>query len=159
MLTGGPSVWWLKNLAEDKNNSLVFIGYQAEGSLGRRVQKGWKEVPMEQNGRNVAVPINMEIATVSGLSGHSDFKQLLNYLSSLKQRPERIIVDHGESVKVRGVREDLLQDIQVRDSGAEASRNYKIEIEINFSRKDKSLQLLSFCCLNYNILIRTRLCY
>jgi tetratricopeptide (TPR) repeat protein len=42
MLVGGPSVWWLKNLAENKNNSLVFVSYQAEGSLGRRIQKGWE---------------------------------------------------------------------------------------------------------------------
>jgi KH/beta-lactamase-domain protein len=99
MLTAGPAVWWLKNLAEDKNNSLVFIGFQSEGTLGKRIQKGWKEVPMEINGRNAAIPINMEISTVSGLSGHSDYKQLLNYLSRLKQRPERIIVDHGENSK------------------------------------------------------------
>ena len=99
MLTGGPAIWWLKNLAENKNNSLVFIGFQSEGTLGRRIQKGWKEVPMEENGKTMAVPINMEIATVSGLSGHSDFKQLINYLSRLKQRPERIIVNHGENSK------------------------------------------------------------
>ena len=99
MLTAGPAVWWLKNLAEDKKNSLVFIGFQSEGTLGKRIQKGWKEVPMEVNGRNASIPINMEIATVSGLSGHSDFKQLLNYLSRLKQRPERIIVNHGENSK------------------------------------------------------------
>jgi hypothetical protein len=99
MLTAGPAVWWLKNLAENKNNSLVFIGFQSEGTLGRRIQKGWKEVPMEEGGRTMAVPINMEITTVSGLSGHSDFKQLINYLSRLKQRPERIIVNHGENSK------------------------------------------------------------
>jgi predicted metal-dependent RNase len=99
MLTAGPAVWWLRNLAEDKKNSLVFIGFQSEGTLGKRIQKGWKEVPMEVNGRNAAIPINMEISTVSGLSGHSDYKQLLNYLSRLKQRPERIIVDHGENSK------------------------------------------------------------
>jgi KH/beta-lactamase-domain protein len=99
MLTAGPAVWWLRNLAEDKKNSLVFIGFQSEGTLGKRIQKGWKEVPMEINGRNAAIPINMEISTVSGLSGHSDYKQLLNYLSRLKQRPERIIVDHGENSK------------------------------------------------------------
>jgi predicted metal-dependent RNase len=99
MLVGGPSVWWLKNLAENKNNSLVFVSYQAEGSLGRRIQKGWKEIPMEQNGRNVGIPINLEIANINGLSGHSDHKQLLNYISRLKQAPERIIVDHGESSK------------------------------------------------------------
>lgn len=99
MLVGGPSVWWLKNLAENKNNSLVFVSYQAEGSLGRRIQKGWKEIPMEQNGRTVAIPINLEIANINGLSGHSDHKQLLNYISRLKQAPERIIVDHGENSK------------------------------------------------------------
>ena len=99
MLTAGPAVWWLRNLAEDKKNSLVFIGFQGEGTLGKRIQKGWKEVPMEVNGRNAAIPINMEISTVSGLSGHSDYKQLLNYLSRLKQKPERIIVDHGENSK------------------------------------------------------------
>jgi len=99
MLVGGPSVWWLKNLAENKNNSLVFVSYQAEGSLGRRIQKGWKEIPMEQNGRNMGIPINLEIANINGLSGHSDHKQLINYISRLKQAPERIIVDHGESSK------------------------------------------------------------
>jgi len=100
MLVGGPSVWWLKNLAENKNNGLVFVSYQAEGSLGRRVQKGWREVPMEsKNGKTTAVPINLEIFNVNGLSGHSDHKQILNYLSRLKQKPERIIVDHGENSK------------------------------------------------------------
>jgi hypothetical protein len=99
MLTAGPAVWWLRNLAEDNKNSLVFIGFQSEGTLGKRIQKGWKEVPMEVNRKNVAIPINMEITTVSGLSGHSDHKQLLNYISRLKQRPERIIVNHGENSK------------------------------------------------------------
>jgi len=99
MLCGGPSVWWLKNLAENKNNSLVFVGFQSEGSLGRRIQKGWKEIPMEDNGKTTAVPINLEIATINGLSGHSDVKQLINYLSRLKQKPERIIVNHGENNK------------------------------------------------------------
>jgi len=97
MLIGGPSVWWLRKLAEDKKNSMAFIGYQAEGSFGRRIQKGWKEVPMEVNGRNVAVPVNLQIVTVDGLSGHSDYKQLINYLGKLRRKPERIIVNHGGS--------------------------------------------------------------
>lgn len=99
MLIGGPSVWWLKKLADDKRNCLIFIGYQAEGSFGRRIQKGWKEIPMEENGKNIAVPVNLEVVTVDGLSGHSDYKQLINYIRKLKQRPERIIVNHGEASK------------------------------------------------------------
>ncbi len=100
MLVGGPSVSWLQALAEDKKNTMIFVGFQGEGTLGRRIQKGWKEVPMEEkNGKTKALPINCEIATIDGLSGHSDVKQLVNYLSRLKQIPERIIVDHGENSK------------------------------------------------------------
>jgi len=99
MLVGGPSVWWLKQLAEDSKNGLVFIGWQGEGTLGRRIQKGWKEMPVEEKGRNRTIPINCEISTVEGLSGHSDVNQLQNYVSRLKQIPDRIIVNHGESSK------------------------------------------------------------
>ncbi len=99
MLIGGPSVGWLQNLADDEKNMLVFVGYQAEGSMGRRIQKGWKEVPMEQRGKTITIPVNLEIITVEGLSGHSDVKQLSNYLSRLKQIPERIIVNHGDNSK------------------------------------------------------------
>ncbi|MEM5804804.1 MAG: beta-CASP ribonuclease aCPSF1 [Candidatus Aenigmatarchaeota archaeon] len=113
MLIGGPSVWWLRNLAEDKKNTVIFVGYQSEGSLGRRIQKGWKEVPMEQGGRNVAVPVNCEVATVEGLSGHSDRKQLVNYLTRLRQRPERIIVNHGEERKCIELARDLHKIMRV----------------------------------------------
>jgi len=99
MLVGGPSVWWLQQIAEDPNSTLCFIGYQAEGSLGRRIQKGWKEVPMQINGKTVSVPIKCQIKTIEGLSGHSDVKQLINYLKRLKQRPERVITVHGEAAK------------------------------------------------------------
>jgi uncharacterized protein len=99
MLIGGPSVWWLRKMAEGEKNSMAFIGYQAEGSLGRKIQKGWKTVPMEKDGKNLAIPVNLEIITVSGLSGHSDNKQLINYLGKLKRRPERIILNHGEASK------------------------------------------------------------
>ena len=54
---------------------------------------------MEVNGKNIAVPINLEITTVSGLSGHSDYKQLVNYLGKLRQKPERIILNHGGANK------------------------------------------------------------
>lgn len=99
MLTGGPVMEHLKNLAEDKKNTLMFVGYQSEGSFGRRVQKGWKEVPMQVEGRNIALPINCEVTTIQGLSGHSDQKQIINYISRLRQKPERIICAHGDNTK------------------------------------------------------------
>lgn len=99
MLNGGPVLDYLKGLAENEKNTLLFVGYQAEGTFGRRIQKGWREVPMQQEGKTISLPIKCEISTTHGLSGHSDSKQLINYISRLKQRPERIITNHGDNNK------------------------------------------------------------
>ena len=107
MLIGGPSVWWFKQIAGDKKNMMVFVGYQGEGTLGRKIQKGWGEVPMEEKGKTKAVPVQCEVITIEGLSGHSDRKQILNYISRLKQRPERILVGHGEASKCKELASDL----------------------------------------------------
>jgi len=97
MLVGGPVLEHLKMLAEDPKNSLLFIGYQAEGTMGRRIQRGWKELPIRgDNGRTATVPINLEICTVDGLSGHSDRNQLLSYINRLGAKPSRVLVAHGE---------------------------------------------------------------
>ena len=73
MLNGGPVMEYLLNLAQDEKNALVFVGYQVEERYGRRIQKGWREVPM---GRKGAITINLEIVTIDGFSGHSDRRQL-----------------------------------------------------------------------------------
>lgn len=107
MLVGGPAMEYLKALAEDEKNTLIFVSYQAEGTLGRRIQRGWKEIPIEQNGRTFALPINCEVVSIDGLSGHSDRNQLINYISKLRQCPERIIVNHGENAKCIELARDM----------------------------------------------------
>jgi len=93
MLNGGPVMEYLSNLAPDERNALVFVGYQAEGTLGRRIQKGWREVPVGRKGTFV---INLEIVTIDGFSGHSDRKQLMNYIGHIQPRPEKIFTVHGD---------------------------------------------------------------
>ena len=99
MLTGGPSVEYLKKLAGDERNTLTFVGYQAEGSLGRRLQSGVKEIPIEENGKTKALEVNMQIKIVDGFSGHADRRQLLGYAKKIYPRPKRLLVIHGESSK------------------------------------------------------------
>jgi predicted metal-dependent RNase len=100
MLTGGPSVEYLRQLAEDSKNSLIFVSYQAEGSLGNSIQKGSEYVHVEdyKGGRN-QVYIKLWVSTISGFSGHSDRDQLTNFVRSMRPKPKRIIIDHGESSK------------------------------------------------------------
>jgi hypothetical protein len=98
MLVGGPVMEHLKALAEDPKNMLLFVGYQAEGTMGRRIQRGWKELPVRgDNGRTATVQLNLEVQTVDGLSGHSDRNQLLSYINHLGAKPSRVIVAHGEA--------------------------------------------------------------
>ncbi|MEW6221804.1 MAG: beta-CASP ribonuclease aCPSF1 [Candidatus Hadarchaeota archaeon] len=100
MMTGGPVMEYFKKLAPDPSNTLVFVGYQSEGSFGRRVQKGWSEVAIRgDKGRLEEVKVNMEIKTVEGFSGHSDRVQILNYIKRLVPKPERVINIHGEESK------------------------------------------------------------
>ena len=76
---------------------ILFVGYQAEGSLGRKLQDGYKEVRLF--GEDIAV--RAEIGSLHGTSGHADQKGLLNWLNGFKVKPHTIYVNHGsdESVK------------------------------------------------------------
>ena len=100
MLNGGPVMEYFKHWAEDPKNAMVFVGYQAEGTLGRRIQRGWNEVPMTDRGKAIAVKVRMQMENCEGFSGHSDRKQLNNYVHGISPKPERIIVLHGEESKV-----------------------------------------------------------
>jgi len=99
MMSGGPVIEYFKSWAENKNNMIVFVGYQSEGTLGRRIQKGWNEIPLNIGGSVVNIKMNMDVETVDGFSGHSDRRQLLNYINNMSPRPERIIFGHGEESK------------------------------------------------------------
>ncbi|RLF78565.1 beta-CASP ribonuclease aCPSF1 [Palaeococcus sp. (in: euryarchaeotes)] len=100
MLVGGPSVEYFKQLASDEKNSIIFVSYQAEGTLGRKVQRGLREIPLVgESGRTEAVKVNMEVHTIDGFSGHADRRELLNYIARVKPRPERVITVHGEAQK------------------------------------------------------------
>jgi KH/beta-lactamase-domain protein len=97
MLVGGPAIEYLKAFASDKRNTLLFVGYQAEGSPGRRIQKGWREIPIRgEDGKTKTLEMKMGVETVEGLSGHSDRNQLLNFVQRLSSRPERVVCSHGD---------------------------------------------------------------
>jgi len=97
MLSGGPSYEYLKLMADDPRNALVFVGYQSALSLGSKIQQGMKEVPiLGDDGKMKALNIAMRVETAEGFSGHSDRAQLMAYLKNLRPMPERVITMHGD---------------------------------------------------------------
>lgn len=100
MLEGGPVIEYFKSLADNENNTIVFVSYQIEGTMGRRVQKGLNEVMlMTAEGKMDVVKVRLRVDSIEGFSGHSDRRQIFNYVTHLRPKPERVVVCHGERAK------------------------------------------------------------
>jgi len=95
MLVGGPSVQYLKQLADNPKNTMLFVCYQGEGSLGRRIQRGERE--MSVDGSKEITQVKMEVDTIEGFTGHSGRKQLLNFVYRCDPKPKKVIINHGEN--------------------------------------------------------------
>ena len=100
MMNGGASIEYFKMLAENPNNTMIFVGYNSASSLGRRIQNGLKEVPLpDENGKLVPIKVNMSVQTIEGFSGHSDRRQLMSFAENMRPRPRTVFTMHGEESK------------------------------------------------------------
>lgn len=82
----------LKHNLWDARASVIFVGYQAEGTLGRRLVEGEKEVTLFGE----EIKVNAEIYNLEGFSGHADRDGLLTWLSGFQREPKHIFLVHGE---------------------------------------------------------------
>ncbi len=96
MLEGGASVEYFREFASNKNNCIMFVCYQGQGSLGRLVQDGLKETRMLVDGKEEKTEINMEVITVNGFTAHSGRNELIAFINRCVPRPKKIIINHGE---------------------------------------------------------------
>ena len=99
MMNGGPVMEYFTSWVDSPQHSLVFVGYQADGTLGRRIQRGSQDISLSDKGRMVKYRIKMGIETAEGFSGHSDKRQLLAYLANMQPKPSRVLVNHGDGDK------------------------------------------------------------
>jgi predicted metal-dependent RNase len=100
MMEGGPVLEYFKRLAPDENNGLIFVSYQVSGTMGNRVQQGMGSAQLYGNdGKMEIINIALSRHTVQGFSGHSDRRQLMNYVRRLKPSPRKVYVVHGEESK------------------------------------------------------------
>lgn len=116
MLEGGPSVEYFKEIATKENNKMIFVSYQINGTLGRRVLDGnTNEVSMmEKNGKVKVIPLKCKTQKIDGFSGHSDFNQILNFVSRIK--PKRVLVNHGERTKSENTASSIYNKLGIRSS-------------------------------------------
>jgi KH/beta-lactamase-domain protein len=100
MLEGGPAIDYFRRLAPDPRNTLAYVSYQVEGTLGNRIKNGLKEVSLfGPDGKIEMVKCDMRVESIEGFSGHSDRNQLLGFIKRMMPKPTRIIINHGERRK------------------------------------------------------------
>ncbi len=100
MLEGGPVLEYFKNIAPDDKNKVLFVSYQVNGTLGRRVLDGARQVSMlGKEGKIEVVTINCGVEKLDGFSGHSDYNQLMSFVQRLRPKLRRILINHGERRK------------------------------------------------------------
>lgn len=100
MLEGGPVLEYFKSIAPQKKNKIVFVSYQVNGTLGRRVLDGAKQVSMlGREGKVEVVNVECGVEKLDGFSGHSDYNQLMSFIHKLRPKLRRVLVNHGERRK------------------------------------------------------------
>ncbi len=114
MLEGGPSVEYFKEIAPNSRNKIMFVSYQINGTLGRRVIDGRiSEASMlDEKGKLKVIPVRCSTQKIDGFSGHSDFSQILSFVSRV--RPKRVLVNHGEKSKSENVASNVYSRLRIK---------------------------------------------
>ena len=113
MMTGGPVMEYFKEWADDERNWLLFVGYQSEGSAGKQIQRGKKDITVHERGKEINLKVKMNVETVDGFSGHSDRKQLMKFIANMDPKPNKIIVGHGEDRKCTDFASSIYQKYRI----------------------------------------------
>jgi metallo-beta-lactamase family protein len=106
MVTGGRVLNYLQEYIGKPETTLLMVGYQAEGTRGRQIQDGVHEVKIYGK----FYTVNARIETIKGLSAHADQNGLLQWMSEIKIKPERLMIIHGEK-KVADVFRVKIKDV------------------------------------------------
>lgn len=120
----------LKHNLWRKESSIVFVGYQAEGTLGRNILEGAKKVNIF--GEEIAV--NAKIYNLQGLSGHADKSGLLNWMKGFKKKPKEVLIVHGDKEAQQAFKNSLKEQglkTRVMELGERYYINEEVENTIN----------------------------
>jgi metallo-beta-lactamase family protein len=82
----------IKHRIWDKRNTILFVGYQAEGTLGDKIKSGEKDIHM----MGIDFRVKAKVESIDSFSGHADQRMLLTWIKGFKKRPKKVFIIHGE---------------------------------------------------------------
>jgi metallo-beta-lactamase family protein len=108
MATGGRVLHHLKLRLPDPKTTVLFVGFQAEGTRGRALQDGKKEIKM----LGEIVPVRAKIKTIDGFSAHADQREILRWLKNFTRPPRKTFVVHGEPPASQALAEEIRKTLR-----------------------------------------------
>ena len=125
MCTAGRIKHHLKHNLWRRESSIVFVGYQAEGTLGRRIKEGEKVVKIFGE----EIRVNAEIYSLEGFSGHADRDGLMWWMRSFKNKPKKIFIVHGEEQSTKEISKRIEEELKIKTHIPELGESLFIEGE------------------------------
>ena len=107
MAAGGRVLTYFTKYLGDRNATILLVGFQAEGTQGRALLEGTKEIKLYGK----YFKVNAHVENIEGLSGHADQNELISWLSNIKQSPENIFIVHAEKEGAEALRLKLTTSI------------------------------------------------
>jgi metallo-beta-lactamase family protein len=107
MATGGRVLHHLAQWLPDAASAVIFVGYQAVGTRGRRLQDGEKLVKIHGE----MVPVNAHVESMGSLSAHADSDELMRWLRGFKRPPRKTFVVHGELDSATALRDRIIKEL------------------------------------------------
>lgn len=123
MCTGGRIKHHLAVNIDRRESTLLFVGYQAHGTLGRELVDGAKQVRLFGETRNVRA----QIRRINGFSGHADRTELVRWISSLTSPPRRVFLNHGDPATMESFRDYLAEKAGVTAQMPEYRQTVELE--------------------------------
>jgi KH/beta-lactamase-domain protein len=100
MLIGGPSVGYLKQIANDPKSTVIMLSYQSLETPGRALLEGTRQITI---GGGETIELECQVERIDGLGSHSDYNQLMAYIMRLRPKLRRVLVNHGERPKAQNL--------------------------------------------------------
>lgn len=103
MATGGRVLHHLAKRLPDPKSSVLFVGYQSEGTRGRRLLEGEQELKLHGE----LVPVRAKILNISGFSAHADWHEMLQWMEGFTSPPKQTLLVHGETAALESLRQKV----------------------------------------------------
>ncbi len=123
MASGGRVVHHLKAFAPKSNNTILFAGFQAAGTRGAAMIDGAQEIKIHGE----YVPVRAKVESITNLSAHADYAEILNWLRGFESPPKKTFIVHGEPLAADAMRRHIEEKLHWRTEVAEYLETVMLE--------------------------------